>query len=167
MAKIQFKGKEGGGFVKITEGIYDLQVVKCSLETSKKDDGGPVVVVEFKVVDGEFASETIPKWIGTDEKQGWVLRKLLEATGTPYEMDPPEPAEGEVPTITFDDDDLLQRFVRAKISPYYNEKTKKTYNNIDDFEVSAYQQAAEGGGQATETKTETESAGVRRGRAQA
>ena len=165
MAKIQFKGKEGGSFTLITPGDYDFQIESCEMVDSKKDVDQVKVVL--KIVDGPFANESLPKWIGLDDKQGWVLRQLLDATGTPYALG--EAAEGEVPTCDFDTDDLLQRYVKATITHFFHKEKQKTYHNVDGFKASTYQQAAEGSENAKappaggESKTES----VRRPRPQA
>ena len=62
MAKIQFKGKEGGSFTLITPGDYDFQIESCEMVDSKKDVDQVKVVL--KIVDGPFANESLPKWIG-------------------------------------------------------------------------------------------------------
>lgn len=155
MAKLVFKGKEQGEFELITPGIYEFQIVKADITQDKA--GEQQAHCEFEIAEGDMTGKKVPQWFGADEKRGWVLRNLLDATNTPYTV-LEEGDENNAPTLDMDTDDLLQKFVRAELSHYENKNTGKTYHNLGKWEASPLQAAAEGSGQMTDKQVEQKNA---------
>jgi len=142
MAKLILKAKEGGGdFELITPGTYDFCIV--SAKATEDKDGNPQMHAEFEIAEGELAGKKTPQWLGTTEERGWALKALLDAAGVPYEV-LEAGDEQNAPTLSFDTDDCLMRFVRAELSHYTNTRTNKTYHNLGKWEASPLQAAAEG-----------------------
>lgn len=142
MAKLTFKGKEGGDFELITPGVYEFMIVKA--EITEDRDHNPQLHCEFEIVDGPETSKKIPQWFGTTDKRGWAIRNLCDATNTTYDI--VEEGEGDnPPVLDMETDDLLQKYVRAELTHFKNQNTGKTYHNLGKFELSPLQAAAEGG----------------------
>lgn len=151
MAKLVFKGKEGGDFELITPGIYEFQIV--SAVTTQDKNGNPQLKAEFEIAEGDLTGKKVPQWMGSGDERGWVIRNLLDATNTPYEIED-EGDKNNPPTCSFDTDDLLQKFVRAELTHWYNEAKQKTYHNLTKFEASPLQAAAEGSSSAEDKPAE-------------
>jgi hypothetical protein len=141
MAKLIFKGKEGGEFELITPGIYEFQIIKAVMTQDK--DGNPQMQCDFEIAEGDLVGKKVPQWFGAEEKRGWVIRNLLDATNTPYDT-LEEGDDNNAPTLEFDTDDLLQKFVRAELTHYDNKAKGKVYHNLGKWEASPLQAAAEG-----------------------
>jgi hypothetical protein len=141
MAKFVFKKKEGGEFELITPGVYDLMVVKAEIVAGRDDE--PQLAAEFEIAEGPEAGKKIPQWFGSSDKRGWVIGAILDAANVPYEV-LEEGDDNNPPTISFDTEDLLGRYVRADLTHFYNEKKDQTYHNLKKWEASPLQAAAEG-----------------------
>lgn len=144
--KIKFRSKEGGGdFTLVPAGTYDLQIVSIDPDATGKD-GEPQVKIEFEIAGGtDYDGVKIPKWIGLDDKWGWQLRLICEAAGVDFEEIEEEEVGGKVvKTLEFDPDELLQRYVRAEVDHWTNDKKKQTYHNLKEFAPSPLQAQADG-----------------------
>lgn len=160
MAKFVFKKKEGGEFELITPGHYDLMIVKAEIAAGRDDE--PQLATEFEIAEGPEAGKKIPQWFGSSDKRGWVIGAICDAANVPYEV-LEEGDENNPPTISFDTEDLIGRYVRAELTHYYNKDKDQTYHNLKKWEPSPLQAAAEGTAPAGdkpagETKSETKPA---------
>jgi hypothetical protein len=140
MGKIAFKAKKGGDFKLPPEGTYDW-IVKDFKDQDPDDDGNPRFFLQLEVAEGEHSGSEVRAYFTLSEERAWTLRPVLESSGIDFDHE--EGGEGEPDGYEFDSDDLIGRYVRASMTHYHNERTKKTYPNFVEWQVSPLQEAAE------------------------
>jgi len=161
MAQLNFRTKtEGGGSFKIPpEATYDFEIADViGLES---EEGNPRLYLQLKIAEGAQEGEELRDYHTLSEERGWALRNILENTDTPFELSDESDGSGD---FTFDTDDMLGRYFRADLTHYTNKKTKKTYANLNNVQVSPLQEAASGKAPVT---NETAPTGGRSGRPRA
>lgn len=140
MAKIKFRAKEGGGdFTLVPQGTYECQIVDVEYEGLTSKDGEPQIKITFEIGGGsDYSGQKIPQWLTMNDKFGWKLDQLVEASGIEYEVVGEETGSDgkKIRELSFDPDDLLQTWVQIELSHWTSKKDNKTYHQVDKYLVS-------------------------------
>lgn len=127
--RIKFNAKQGGGYVPLPEGTYDLELLDVEQTTSKNDN--PQLKVSATVADGPSAGKKVTIWYSLVPQAGWKLRNLLDALLVEYDA---EEDEDGGDAIEFDPEDLVGRV--ASFSVTQREYNGRVNNDFGDAEVS-------------------------------
>ena len=123
MAILEFDNSEDKGtFTPLPEGTYDLQIMAVEQGTSQK--GNPQLKISCEVASGEKEGRKVTMWYSLVKQSAWKLKRLLVATGAPYE-------EGDSGKLRFDTDDLVERFFTVDASISTNPVSNKLKNDFD------------------------------------
>jgi hypothetical protein len=123
MAILEFDNSEDKGtFTPLPEGTYDLQIMAVEQGTSQK--GNPQLKISCEVASGEKEGRKVTLWYSLVKQSAWKLKRLLVATGAPYE-------ESDGGKLRFDTDDLVERFFTVDASISTNPVSNKLKNDFD------------------------------------
>ena len=123
MAILEFDNSEDKGtFTPLPEGTYDLQIMAVEQGTSQK--GNPQLKISCEVASGEKEGRKVTMWYSLVKQSAWKLKRLLVATGAPYE-------ESDGGKLRFDTDDLVERFFTVDASISTNPVSNKLKNDFD------------------------------------
>lgn len=152
MARLKFRGNKDGGFTLPPEGTYDLQIVSIKADETS-NEGDPQVVVQFEIIGGPQAGSKFRQYYTLNEDRSWVFLKLLKAAGVDYSV---TEGDGENDDeFDLDPDELLQCYLRARLTHYHNEAKNKTYINMADEQASKLSDSG-----SDDTSSEAESDGA-------
>jgi hypothetical protein len=128
MAKIMYtKGNDGGGWVALPEGTYDVRIT--SVEQGASKAGNPQLTVKGEVMDGPSSGKNVTIWYSLLPQSTWKLDALLNALSIPRE-ETGEYHDDGTPVMTFDSDALASRVVRYNVTQRdYNGKTQNDYKD--------------------------------------
>ncbi len=130
MAKIRVEVTEGnGGWTPVPDGTYDWLITEVKQGNAASGTGSIGTVCE--VERGPSQGKKATFWFYLTKKAGFRLRKLLEATGTPF-VAAEKTEEGE--NLEFDTDDLLNRSFTAvvKIEEYEGKLSNKLVKFVNE-----------------------------------
>lgn len=78
--KVDFSKAGQGGRPRLPEGEYIVKITKVEYKKASTDN--PMLVWTFEITEGKYAGKKIMTNTMLMEKSLWVLRNLIEATGT-------------------------------------------------------------------------------------
>jgi hypothetical protein len=78
--KVDFSKVEDGGRIRVPEGDYRVKIVESRLKDSQA--GNSMIVWDFEFLDGKYRGKKITTNTVLTPKSLWVLRKLIDATGS-------------------------------------------------------------------------------------
>lgn len=134
MAIINYtKGNEGGGWVPLPEGTYDVKILEVKQGVSKSNN--PQLSLKGEVMDGPSAGKTVTIWYSLTPQSTWKLDALLEALAIKRVETGEYHPDGQ-PIMGFDDDDLLHRVVRYDVKQ--REYQGKVNNDFSKERPSPY-----------------------------
>lgn len=159
MAMINYtKGNEGGGWVPLPEGTYDVKILEVKQGTSKS--GNPQLSVKGEVMDGPHAGKTVTIWYSLTPQSTWKLDALLDALQIPRVETGEYHADGQ-PIMGFDDDALLNRCVRYDVKQReYQGKVNNDFAKERPSPFDASAEPAPTGGQSGTAATPPASSGA-------
>ena len=76
----------GGNYVDVPVGIYEVKLAKAEVKATK--NGDPMVTLQFKVLDGEYKSQSI--WMNQVITQGFqinIMNEFLRSMDTDVEIE--------------------------------------------------------------------------------
>ena len=135
MAVIRMTVDSEGGYTRLPEGHYALEVTSVGVKEATEAGKFPQLVVKHRVVWSErpgYEGKPTTQWFSLSPKAAWRLRDLLDATDVPYEEDRPD---GKTLVVSFDADFLVGRTYKARC--YHEEYQGKVYERWADFEPFA------------------------------
>lgn len=139
----------GGNFEILPEGTFDCEIKK--VDTGTNNNGNEQLVVDFEVADGPLAGRKHKEWIVLTV--GWRIDRLRKAAGVD-EIDTGEKDPQGKPIMSFDEQDLVGKFVQLEIvHREYPPNSGKVRANSNNEKPSPLNVTAAAGAPATPAST--------------